>query len=683
MSPSFQSSSFRRLMRPRHVVVMGGSWAEAVIVSCREMGYDGAIWPVHPNRDEIEGYPCFKSIEDLPEAPDAVFLGINRHASIDVVRQLSEMGAGGVVAFASGFAEVDDGAELQDQLIKAAGNMPVLGPNCYGMINYLDGALLWPDVHGGKRVDRGVAIITQSSNLSINLTMQTGALPIAYMMTLGNQAMVGMADLIRAAAEDERVTAIGLHIEGINNAAGFAEAVHFAKESGKPIIAMKAGASAGAQMMTFSHTASLAGAHRVSTAFLEQLGVGVIEGIDSFIQALGILHLNGAPREASILTLSCSGGEASLIADTAERHGVAMPELSDTAIAAIKPTVNPLVTVSNPFDYHTFDWGDRERLTSTFTEAMKADQCVSILIIDFPSAHLGRAEAWQAALDAWLAARDATGAIAAVLSSLPECLPDHVCAWLMENNLIPLRGFDTALAALKGACNAGKATTYHPRGLNPLGDDRTVLTEAEAKAELAAAGIPSPRRMLATSLEDALSFNQTDQAGRLVMKVSGLAHKTEEGGVMLGIAGDDAITSAWQALNPTGDRAILIEDMIDDAVAEVIVGIARDPVLGLHMVIGSGGVMTELMQDTALVMIPATRDDIDRGLASTKVDTLMAGFRGKPQGDRTALIDLVMAVQDYVLTHEDKIDEIDLNPVMVRPQGEGVVAVDALIRYAK
>jgi len=118
-------------------------------------------------------------------------------------------------------------------------------------------------------------------------------------------------------------------------------------------------------------------------------------------------------------------------------------------------------------------------------------------------------------------------------------------------------------------------------------------------------------------------------------------------------------------------------------VAEVIVGIARDPVLGLHMVIGSGGVMTEPMQDTALIMIPATRDDIDRGLALTKVDTLMAGFRGKPQGDRSALIDLVMAVQDYVLTHEDKIDEIDLNPVMVRPQGEGVVAVDALIRYAK
>lgn len=682
MPAQFQSSSFRRLMRPRHVVVMGGKWAEAVIVSCREMGYDGAIWPVHPTRDEIEGYPCFNSIEDLPEAPDAVFLGINRHASIDVVAQLAQMGAGGVVAFASGFAEVDDGANLQDQLVAAAGDMPVLGPNCYGMINYLDGALLWPDVHGGKRVARGVAIITQSSNLSINLTMQTAALPIAYMMTLGNQAMVGMADLIRAAAEDDRVTAIGLHIEGINNAAGFAEAVRFAKERGKPVIAMKAGASEGAQMMTFSHTASLAGAHRVSRAFLNQLGVGIIDGIDGFIQALGILHLHGAPIEASILTLSCSGGEASLIADTAERHGVTMPALSDKAMAAITPTVNPLVTVSNPFDYHTFDWGDRERLTATFSAAMQADQCVSILIIDFPAQHLGRAEDWQATLDAWLAARDATGAIAAVLSSLPECLPDHICAWLMENNLIPLRGFDTALSALKAACDAGAPSQYQPRGLGAIDDNLTILTEAEAKSELMARGIPSPRRAVVRRLEDALAF---DQGGAVVMKVSGLAHKTEEGGVMLGLKGHEAITSAWRQLNPSGGVEILIEDMIDDAVAEVIVGIARDPVLGLHMIIGSGGIMTELMQDTALVMIPASREDIDLALKSTKVDTLLQGFRGKPVGDRNALIDLVMAVQDYALSLEDKIDEIDLNPVMVRPKGvpQGVVAVDALIRYAK
>ena len=675
----FQSSSFKRLLRPRHVVVMGGSWAEAVIVSCREMGYDGAIWPVHPSREEIGGYPCFASIDDLPEAPDAVFLGINRHASIDVVAQLSSMGAGGVVAFASGFAEVDDGADLQADLVRAAGDMPVLGPNCYGMINYLDGALLWPDVHGGSRVDNGVAIITQSSNLSINLTMQQGGLPIAYMMTLGNQAMVGMADLIRATAEDDRVTAIGLHIEGINDAAGFADAVHFAKSLGKPVIAMKAGASEGAQMMTFSHTASLAGAHRVSHAFLNQLGIGVIDGVDSFIQALGALHL-GPVHAPNIVTMSCSGGEASLIADAADRQGMAMPAFTETDLSSIRATVNPLVTVSNPFDYHTFDWGDLGRLTATFSATMAAARsadAVAILILDFPSAHLGRDEAWQVAIDAWLAARDATGATAAVLSSLPEGLPPKICSWLMAHNLIPLRGFDTSLAALHAAHLAGRVSTFRPTGLTPLGEGRLDIGEAEAKERLAQHGIPTPRRMLVTSLDDAISFAGEQ---KVVMKVSGLAHKTESGGVILGVAGADHIRAAWQKL---GGGTVLIEDMIDDAVAEVIVGIARDPVMGLHMVIGSGGVMTELLHDTALVMMPFDRDAVDAAIQSTMVDTLLRGFRGGPEGDRAALLDLVMAVQDYVLENKDHIDEIDLNPVLVRPAGHGVVAVDALIRQAK
>ena len=681
---AFQSASFKRLLRPRHVVVMGGKWAEAVIVSCREMGFDGQVWPVHPSREDIGGYPCFASIDDLPEAPDAVFLGINRHASIDIVARLAAMGAGGVVAFASGFAEVDDGADLQADLIKAAGDMPVLGPNCYGLINYLDGALLWPDVHGGSRVDNGVAIITQSSNLSINLTMQQGGLPIAYMMTLGNQAMVGMADLIRAAAEDDRVTAIGLHIEGINDAAAFADAAHFAKAAGKPIVAMKAGASEGAQMMTISHTASLAGAHRVSRAFLDQLGVGLIDGVESFLQALAMLHL-GPVTHRNILTMSCSGGEASLIADSADRHGLVMPPLTEDAIASIRPTVNPLVTVSNPFDYHTFDWGDGPRLKDTFTAtlaAAKAMDAVSILILDFPSAHLGRADDWQSALDAWLAARDATGATAAVLATLPECLPPHICRWLMDHNLIPLRGFDTALAAIAGAYHACRPSSYRPSGLAPLPEGRVDIGEADAKALLADHGIPTPRRLLTSSLDDALGFAAD---GPVVMKKSGLAHKTEEGGVILGLKGGDAIRTAWATLTgeQDGGNAILIEDMVDDAAAEVIVGIARDPVMGLHLVIGSGGVMTELLNDTALVMMPFTRDEMDSALSTTKVNTLITGFRGQPQGDRDALLDLVMMLQDYAVSREDEIDEIDLNPVLVRPAGQGVVAVDALIRYAK
>ena len=686
---SFNQESLQRLLRPRHIVVMGGRWAEAVIVSCLDMGFEGEIWPVHPNKAEINGIKAYPSLDALPEPPDAVFLGINRHASIEMVKELSAMGAGGVVAFASGFAEVDDGADLQQELVAAAGAMPVLGPNCYGMINYLDGALLWPDVHGGARVESGVAIITQSSNLSINLTMQTAGLPIAYMLTLGNQAMIGMAALIDAVAADDRVTAIGLHIEGIRDADVFAEAVKTAKARGKPLVAIKAGASEGAQAMTFSHTASLAGAHRVSLAFLKRLGIGVIESVDGFLQTLSLLHLFGKIDDSSILTLSCSGGEASLIADTADRHGLIMPPLSEQASAAIRATVNPLVTISNPFDYHTFDWGDCARLTATFTASMQAGQGVSILIIDFPRQELGRADDWQLAIDAWSDAQQTTGKIAVVLASMPELLPPHIAHDLVARGIAPLRGFDAGLSAIAAAHQASQPSDYHPIGLNPVDADADAemesLGEKQAKTVLAEFGVAVPDGILATSLDDALSFGEDKN---LVMKITTVAHKTEEDGVRLNIKGKEAIAKAWQDLSPSGP--VLMEDMIDDGVAEVIIGVARDPLLGLHLVIGMGGILAELTRDTALVMMPASRDDLSDAIDSTMVAALLAGYRGKPKGDRKALIDLIMAVQDFAIQHQTRLVEMDINPVMIRSENrdgnakpQGAVAVDALIRWAK
>jgi len=182
------------------------------------MQFDGEIWPLHPTLDEVHGYPCYRSIEDLPAAPDATFIGVNRHLTIEIVKSLAAIGAGGAVCFASGFSEAaaedEEGVVLQRQLLEASGDLPIIGPNCYGLINYLDGALLWPDQHGGRRVSSGIAIITQSSNIAINMTMQRRGLPVAYVMTAGNQAKVSLARMACALLDDERVSAIGLHIEG-------------------------------------------------------------------------------------------------------------------------------------------------------------------------------------------------------------------------------------------------------------------------------------------------------------------------------------------------------------------------------------------------------------------------------------------------------------------------------------
>ena len=200
-------SRLNRLLRPKSIAVLGAGWALNVIEQCAKMGFAGPIWPVHPTKSEIGGLKAFPSLADLPEAPDATFIGVNRFATVDVVTELAAMGAGGAICFASGWTEAGE-PELQARLIAAADDMPILGPNCYGVINYLDGALLWPDQHGGRRVDRGVALLSQSSNIVINMTMQKRALPVAYVACLGNAAVVGLAELAGALLDDPRVTAI-------------------------------------------------------------------------------------------------------------------------------------------------------------------------------------------------------------------------------------------------------------------------------------------------------------------------------------------------------------------------------------------------------------------------------------------------------------------------------------------
>jgi acyl-CoA synthetase (NDP forming) len=214
-----------RLFNPKSIAVVGGgAWCENVIRECRKFGFSGDLWAVHPRRTDVGGVAARRSLDDLPGAPDAVYIGVNRHTTIEVVGAAARLGAGGAVCFASGFreasAELEDGCNLQSALTSAAGAMPILGPNCYGFINALDTAALWPDQHGLTSVSSGVAIISQSSNIALNMTMQARGLPIAYLLTDRQSGAVGtVATSAKRLLDDDRVTAIGLHIEGIDDLA--------------------------------------------------------------------------------------------------------------------------------------------------------------------------------------------------------------------------------------------------------------------------------------------------------------------------------------------------------------------------------------------------------------------------------------------------------------------------------
>ena len=656
-----------RLLRPKTIAVLGASWALNVIEQCRKMGFAGEIWPVHPTKPKIGGLRAYASLADLPEAPDATFIGVNRFATLEVVAELAAMGAGGAICFASGWTEAGE-PELQAQLIAAAGDMPILGPNCYGVINYLDGALLWPDQHGGVRVDRGVALLSQSSNIVINMSMQKRALPVAYVACLGNAAVVGLADLAGALLADPRVTAIGMYIEGIDDAAAFADLAMRARAAGKGIVCIKSGKTELSRSAAASHTASLAGGGAASSAFLRQIGVAEVNTPSELIETLKILHVHGPGLGARLCSLSCSGGEAGLVADLAAPFGIDFPPPSDGTRARLGDILGPIVTIANPLDYHTFIWGDGPRTTDVFT-TMLGDYDAGIYIIDPPRVDRCDPAWYEPAIDAIVAAQRATGKPAFPVASMPENFDEARATALMQQGVCTLMGLETALAAIKAVQVPAGLPGWQPAQVTPPRDSE-MLTEAEAKAVLAGAGVAVPRSVVGATLAD---LSVAGLTAPFALKGLGFAHKTEAGAVRLGLS-----TLAGQAEMP-GATGYLVEEMVTGAVAEILLGLRRDPIYGLSLTLGMGGVTAEVLADTVTLILPVTTQQITQAFSGLRLWPLLDGYRGRPRADIAAIADIARRLGDLMLT-DASLEEIEINPILVRPQG--AVAVDALIRSA-
>ena len=624
---------------------------------------------MHPTRPLIEGLRTYASLSELPEPPDATFIGVNRHASVAVVRELAAQGAGGAVCFASGWAEAGE-AQLQRDLVNAAGDMPILGPNCYGLINYLDGALLWPDQHGGRRVERGVALLSQSSNIVINLSMQARGLPVAYVACLGNAALVGLAELASALLADERVTAIGLYVEGIDDAPAFAALAEAARSAGKGVVCIKSGKTALSRSAAASHTAALAGGGAASSAFLRQCGVAEVATLAELVEALKIFHVHGPQIGRRLCSLSCSGGEAGLVADLAAPFGLDFEPPSQRTREQLGELLGPIVAIANPLDYHTFIWGDGPRTSAVFT-TMLQDYDAGIYLIDPPRPDRCDPSSFQPALDAIVAAAHATGKPAFPVASLPENFTEDRAIALMGQGIVPLLGLETALAAIRAAQTPGGIMGWRPAAPTPSRDSRT-LSESDGKALLAAAGIAVPRSVTAATLAE-LQDQAHALTPPLALKGLGFAHKTEAGAVRLGLM------SLQGQVEMTGATGYLAEEMVSGAVAEVILGLRRDPVYGVSLTIGMGGVTAELLADTVTLILPATEAELHAALQRLRLWPLLDGYRGRPKADIGAVARIAMALGRLMLASPE-LEEIEINPIIVR--AHGAVAVDALIRKA-
>ncbi|MCO4848225.1 MAG: acetate--CoA ligase family protein [Yoonia sp.] len=665
-----------RLLRPSSVAIIGGgAWCRLVLEQLTKSAFGGEIWLVHPKGGQIDGRAVFPDLAALPMAPDAAFIGVNRDATIQIVAELSNMNAGGAVCFASGFAEVSDGDDRNAALLTAAADMPILGPNCYGMINNLDGALLWPDQHGCVPVDSGVAILTQSSNIAINLTMQSRALPISYVVTCGNQAQTTQADIALGLLDDSRVTAIGLHIEGFGDLAKWQNLARLARAKNIPLVAIKVGRSVQAQAATISHTASLAGDDAGAAAVLERLGIARVDDLPTFLETLKILHVTGPLANGDIATISCSGGEASLAADLTHGTRLSFPPLNQTQHDALFAALGPRVALANPLDYHTYVWRDTAAMTAAFSAMIDPDLSLTMLIVDFPRADRCDPADWDCAVDAARATRAQTGGNVAMVATLPELMPEHVATTLLAGGVIPLSGLREALMATQAAIALPTTDLDIDICAAPSAQIGTTLTEAAAKTALAAYGLRIPQQRTTGAIAD---IDLSDMPFPVVLKGAGIAHKTEAGAVTLNLPDMRAVQAAASAM-PT--EQFLIEEMITGTVAELLIGVIKDPAHGFVLTIGAGGVLTELMQDSASILVPSSEICIYKCLTRLKIHKLLHGYRGAPAADIDAIMRAIMAVQDYVLANVDHLQEIEINPLICTP--DSAIAADALIRTSQ
>ena len=691
--------NLKRLLAPRHLAFVGGRSMARALKRCAEGGYLGQMWLVNPQHDNLEGVPCVRSIAELPCGPDAVFIATNRELTLTCVAELAAKGAGGAICYASGFAETGaEGQALQQQLLNAAGHMALLGPNCYGLLDYLHSAALWPVAHGGKAVEKGVAVLTQSGNFAYNLSMSDRSLPVAYMASVGNQAQLGIAELMDVLLDEPRVTAIGLHLEGLKNVPGFARAAHKALEKGIPIIALKTGVSQIGAELALSHTSSLSGSDALYDSLFARLGVIRVSGPVSFVETLKAAACGELPSGNSLIALACSGGDAGLIADYAERNELSLPKLDEGQREELAQVLPSYANLVNPLDFTTAIWGDGEALNRMLDSALRTEADAAMLVLDYPSEYTGERKECDLLLELYCAALVRHGKTGFVTSAFPELLPAHARERLHAQGVAALQGVEDGLAAWgriagyqrnRQALLALGESALVPHCPQALAGEGRLLNEWDSKTALRAFGLSTPNGVLSTpdkALADANALGYP-----LVLKAvsAQLPHKTEAGAVALNLKDEAALSAALKKMRASIAAyapqvpfdQVLLEPMATPPLAELIVGIKRENDFGLALVIGAGGILVELLKDSRSLLLPTTDGAIRNAVSSLRSAALLQGFRGREAADLDALVAAIRAVADYACENAAQLLELDVNPLLVG--AHGTTAVDALIRLGQ
>ena len=684
-----------RLLAPRSVAVVGASarvdtYGHQTLDNLVAAQFDGPVYGVHPRETEVLGIPCFPTLSDLPEVPDAIVIATPAATVPGLVDEAGRLGVGGAVVIAAGFAEVEHGRDLQRQLRENALRhaMPVCGPNGNGLVSVVRRAPLWGDGYNIAPAG-GVALVSQSGNVAVNAIGAARALHLHTVISCGNQAVLDASDYVMALAEQEGVKSIALYLEAEGDGARLTEALAMCAEREIGVVVLKSGRSALGATAAAAHTGSVAGDAKVLRALVDEAGAAWADDPHELLEIAKAMAHGRRKAAAGVAVITCSGGDAAISADEADRLGIPLPPLADATRRALEPIVPHAATIGNPLDYTAMLWGDVEGIADIVRTTASDPSLGQVLVYyDLPQ-KMGAAAtySWNSQLDGILLANQDSDAPVIVASTLPDLLPEDMVDKCLQRGVPAVWGLTTGIKV----ADAMRRPYGDPQRLRAIGavsgaaEPGEWMAEHEAKALLSSAGVAVPSGGTARS-HDQLRAVVADLDGPVALKLSSpdLQHKTDIGALELGVSGIDEALAAFDRLRSIDGHAaspVLVEQMAEPGI-ELLVAARRDSVVPC-LVVGLGGVWVELVGDATVIPLPADVDRVAEALLALRGASLLTGARGRPAVDIEALAQLAVRVGQLLI--DEKLMLIELNPVFAYPPATGdgaaaAVAVDAVIR---
>lgn len=699
------SAAIRSIMRPRSVAIVGmsakpGSAGRIVLELLGNNKFDGPVHLVGRGAGDVDGRKVLGSIDDLPIGVDLAVFTLPAGAVREAVEGCVRRKVKAAIVFASGFAEAGgEGAADQEQIgaIARAGGLALVGPNCLGLMNFVDGfAAVFFSPKAIPRLPEGsrgaVAIVAQSGGLGNHLeaSLTARGVPVSCWISTGNEAGLGLADFVQYLLDDPVTQVITLYVEDIRRPQEFIDIAAEAMRRGKPMVMLHPGRGAKAKEAAQSHTGALSGDHAVMRTLVEHAGVVMVDTLDELVDVSEILARFPKPSKGDLGVLTFSGAFCGIAHDFCEDIGVRLPPLSQATKDYLTPLLPSFLPPKNPLDLGTQTIWQPE-LLPTCVEALLRDPAIGGLAISIPASSPTHSVLYVQGIVAATATASKPVALA-ILGDGSPLAPEFIDV-ARSNKVVLSRSSDRTLRAM------GKVVAYGNRN-SALAERKAAAVAAVSipdlgkgpqpewlgKNVLAALGLRVPPGGLAGSVEQAVAI--ADRIGYPVaMKAQAakLTHKTEAGGVILRLADAEAVRKAWTALHANVERAqpglkldgVLVESMSPSGL-ELVVGARRDPRWGLVVMLGLGGVWVEALGDVRLMPPDSSEEEIAAELGKLKTAKLLHGFRGTPPVDVKAVAAAAAAIGRLMRARSD-IMEIDVNPLVVHAAGHGATALDALI----